>query len=525
MALAEIAQSTESKNDSRRSWMAGGMALVLIVAAVRLVVLLLAANRYGYFGDELYFLACGEHLDWGYVDQPPLIALAAWLVRHTIGTSLIAIHILPALCGSALIVLTGVIARELGAGRFGMFLSAVACMVALIYWPLNHLFTMNMFEPLLWMGCAYLVIRIVNTGNQKLWVWFGVLAGIGLENKYSMAIFGFGIVVGLILTRERRALAQKWIWIGGAIAFLIFLPNLLWNIHHHWPFIELMRNIRASGRDIQITPLGYIGRQIFFLNPLPFPIWLAGLLWFFFGREGRRYRTLGWAYAVSLVVMIVMGGKDYYLAPAYPMLFAAGAVAIERAFAKPMLAWARASCVIVLLVPTALLLPLGIPILPIQTFLRYQAKLPFKLPASEKAHARAVLPHHFAWNFGWEEMVASVAKVYNSLPPEERAKTAIFAENFGEAGAIDLLGPKYGLPKAISGHQNYWLWGPRNYTGESVIVVGSRPEGEREHFNHVQVVANLDNPLGAVWEQRSILLCRGLKWPLREIWPKVKNWD
>ncbi len=527
MSLTAVAPQVENNDRGWKAWAAGGgMSLVLALAAIRLLVLLLASNRYGYFGDELYFLACGQHLDWGYVDQPPLIALAAWLVRHTIGTSLIAIHILPALCGAALIVLTGVIARELGAGRFGMFLAALASMCALIYWPLNHLFTMNAFEPLLWMGGAYLVIRIINTGNQKLWLWFGVLAGIGLENKYSMAIFGFGIVAGLLLTRDRRALTQKWIWIAGAIAFLIFLPNLLWNINHHWPFVELMRNIRASGRDVQVSPLGYLGRQVFFLNPLAFPIWITGLLWFFFGREGRRYRVLAWAYAVSLVVMIAFGGKDYYLAPAYPMLFAGGAIAIERVFAKPRLTWARIAYPIILLVPTALLLPLGIPVLPVQTFLRFQEKLPFKLPADEKAHTKVALPHHFAWNFGWEEMVAAVAKVYNNLPPEERAKTAIIAGNFGEAGAIDLLGAKYGLPKAISGHQNYWLWGPRNYTGEIMIVIGSRAENERKHFDDVQIAATYDNPYGAIWEQRPILLCRQHgRWQLRKIWGEVKSWD
>lgn len=244
-----------------RRWLGSGLAVVLAITAAKLLLHLATASRYGYFGDELYFLACGEHLDWGYVDQPPLIALVAWLVRHTLGTSLLAVRLPSALAGAALTLLTGLLARELGGGRFAMGLSAAASALAFVYVVMHYLFTMNAYEPLFWTGCAFIVVRIVKTGDQKLWLWFGLIAGLGLQNKYSMAVYGLGLVVGVLLAPERRALRQPWIWLGGAVAALVFLPNLIWNVQHGWPFFELMRNIRASGRDVVLSPGDYVLRR------------------------------------------------------------------------------------------------------------------------------------------------------------------------------------------------------------------------------------------------------------------------
>jgi len=264
MSTGALSSDAPAEN---HGWLASGPALVWYIAGSVTLLQLLTANRYGYFGDEFYHMACGEHMAWGYVDQPPLIALLAWLTRTLLGTSLFSIRLLPALAGLLTIWLTGLMVHELGGGRFAQGLAALCSACAGIYLILDHLFTMNAFEPLFWMGCAYVVIRIVKTGNQKLWLWFGVIAGIGLENKYSMAVFGFGVVVGLLLTRERRAFADKWIWIGGLIAFVIFLPNLIWNVQHKFPFLELMHNIRASGRDLPFTPLGYIRAQVLMMTP------------------------------------------------------------------------------------------------------------------------------------------------------------------------------------------------------------------------------------------------------------------
>lgn len=519
----------EARADSppdRLCWPRHALALVAAIAVVRVVILLLGANRYGYFGDELYFLAASRHMALGFVDFPPLIAALAWILRHTTGDSLIALHAAGAMVGAATVYVTAMIARELGGGRFGIALACVGFMSAPVYWVLNHLFTMNMFESLLWMALAYVVIRIINTGNQRLWVWFGIFAGIGMWNKYSIAIFGFSIVAGLVLTEHRRALVKPWIWIGGAVALLIWLPNAIWQTQHGWPFLQFIHNVHASNRDVAHTPFTYFVSQIMMLLPTTFPLWFGGLCWLLWT---RKYRLLGIAYVVALAVMIVDKGKDYYLSPIYPLLFAAGAVALEQWVSRRKTNLARraaqAVAVLVLAIPMALLLPMFVPLLPVNSYLAYQAKVPFKMQATERAHALAKLPHYYAWDFGWNAMVDTVAKAWDSLPTDERSHAIIFAENFGEAGAIDMFGPKYGLPRSYSGHQNNWYWGPPPFAPQTYIIVGSDTNGERRHFGDVQVFAELNNPLGAVWENGPVLICRQPKFNLHEIWPQLKVWQ
>ncbi|MGH7416187.1 MAG: glycosyltransferase family 39 protein, partial [Candidatus Rokuibacteriota bacterium] len=374
--------------------------------------------------------------------------------------------------------LTGLLARELGGGRFAMGLSAVSSALAFVYVVTHYLFTMNAFEPLFWTLCALLLVRIVNTGDQRLWLWFGLVAGLGLQNKYSMAVYGLGLVVGTLLSSERSAFRQPWIWLGGLVAGLVFLPNVIWNVQHGWPFFELMRNIRASGRDIALSPIEYVLRQAFNMNPANLPIGLAGLGWLLVSARGRPFRPLGWAFVVALATFVLAKGKDYYLAPAFATLFAAGAVAIEGftsgAGWRP---WLRPALAALLAAVTLPFLPLGLPILPAERLVAYQERLGLTLPTTEKAHARAALPHHFAWQLGWDEMVGAVAAAYRALPADEQARAAVIGNNYGESGAIDLLGPKHGLPlKALGTHQSYWLWGPGDPGKDVLIVLGDRPE-------------------------------------------------
>jgi hypothetical protein len=499
-------------------------ALVLCITTAKFLVHLYAGRHYGYFVDELYYLACSRHLDWGYVDQPPLIAVITWLVRSLLGDSLPAIRFLPAVAGAAEVALTARIARELGGKRFAQGLAALAALVAPAILAADSLVTMNAFEPLFWMGCAYLFIRIVKTGNQKLWIWFGVLSGFGLENKYSMMIFGAGIVVGLLLTPERRSLARPWLWVGGAIAFLIFLPNLLWNIHRHFPFLEVHANIQRSGRDVPLGPLAFFAQEILTLLPLTLPIWLAGLWFFFFSKPGKPFRALGWAWVFTAAVIVTLSPRIYYLYPAFPVLFAGGSVMWESRLDRPRFTWVKLAYSALMVVAGALFSPLAVPVLPPETYIRYTKALHLEPPRIE-THRLGPLPQLYADQFGWEEMVATVARVYNRLPPEVRAKTAIFGGNYGQAGAIDLFGPKYGLPPAISGHQNYFFWGPRDYTGESMIVMAGRLEDLERRFASVEKVASVYHPYSMPYEHFDVFYCRGLCQPLKEIWPQVKNWD
>jgi hypothetical protein len=504
---------------------------VYLIALGYFAAHLATSTRYGYFRDALYYLACSEHLAFGYVDQPPLIAVLGWIARHTLGTSLPALLFWPALAGAARVVLTAAFARELGAKRFGTLLAAALGITPGVWWVIDHQFAMNGLEPLFWGGCAYVILRLIKTGNPKLWLAFGAIAGVGLENKYSIVVFAAALVAGLLLTRERKILFTPWILAGGAIAFLIFLPNLIWNIQHHWPFLELMHNVRATGKDITLPPARYLLQQIMMLNPVSFPFWFGGLLLYFFSREARSYRAFGWAFVITVAVFMATHGKDYYSAPAYVMLLSAGAVAAERLLtssrflAHPKLQVVlKPACFVWLILGVAPLLPLVLPVLPIDVFLRYQSHLPFEVPKTERSFVGATLPQYYADEFPWPGMVAAVARVYHSLTPDEQARTAIYGNNYGQAAAIDFFGPEYGLPKAISGHQNYFLWGPRNYTGEIVILIGE-PESEvRKEFDSVTVAATLENPYAFRYETQPVLLCRGLKFDLQSGWPGTKNW-
>jgi 4-amino-4-deoxy-L-arabinose transferase-like glycosyltransferase len=366
-------QTVVAPQTGRTRLAVSGTVLVLTIAGVVLALQLAAGWRYGHLGDELYFMACAEHLDWGYVDQPPLIALVAWLTRHLLGTSVFAVHVIPAIAGAAVVWLTGLLAREMGGSRFAQALAALCTACAGVYLAMGHLFTMNVFEPLFWMGCAWLLLRIINTKNKRLWLWFGVLAGLGLENKYSMAFFAIGLIVGVALTRHRGQLLSKWFWMGALIAFLIFVPNLVWNIRHHWPFLELMHNIKASGRDVILSPVAYVVAQIMQMNPATFLVWLRGCAWLFFARKGSAYRCVGWAFVVLLGTMIVLHGKDYYAAPVYAMLFAAGAIAIDDAARNRWLGWLRFAVPVLILALTVLILPLVVPVLPVEQLTTYWA--------------------------------------------------------------------------------------------------------------------------------------------------------
>jgi len=502
----------------------GAGAIVLAIAACKLLVHLYAGRHYGYFVDELYYLACSRHLDWGYVDQPPLIALLTWLWRSVLGQSLPALRLLPAMAGVVEVVLTALIARQLGGQRFAQALAAITALVAPAILGGDGLLTMNAFEPLFWMGCAYLLIRLIDTKNTKLWIWFGVLAGLGLENKYSMLIFGAGLVLGLLLSSERSLLRSRWLWAGGAIAFLIFLPNLIWNVQHHFPFLELQANIRANRRDVPLGALAFFQQEILLMNPLALPIWLGGLWFYFRARAGRPFRAIGWAWIFTAAVIVILSPRVYYLFPAFPVLFAGGGVLWEQLLARPKLGWLKLAYPALMVAAGALLAPLAIPLLPPETYIRYTKTIGLEQPRIEN-HQLGPLPQIFADQFGWDEMAATVARVYNALPADVRARTAIFAQTYGQAGAIDLFGPKYGLPPAISGHQSYFLWGPRDYTGESMIVMDDQQQDLEALFASVKKVAHVEHPYSMPYQHFDVFYCRGMHPPLAELWPRLRRWN
>lgn len=488
---------------------------VLLVCLLYAALHLAAIDSYGWFRDELYYIACGEHLAFGYVDHPPLVALVA-RVTQLLGGSLFVTRLPSVLAGMAVIWLCGSTARELGGGRWAQAIAALCALVAPVYLFLFHILSMNSFDILFWTLGAWIVARIASGGDPRLWLLFGLVCGLGLQNKHSLLFFGFGVFAGLLLTPERRHFRERWIWIGGAIAALLALPHVIWQAAHGWPTAEFARNAMAF-KNVALSPLAFFAEQVMQMHPLTFPVWLAGLVWLF----RSRYRVLAWAYVAAFLVLVSQSSKAYYLAPAYPPLFAAGAVAIEGWVRRPAL---RLLVPVLLLAGGAATAPLTLPILSVEQFTRYARALGIGMSAGER-HEMGALPQHYADMHGWEEMVAEVARVHRSLPPEERAKAGIYGQNYGEAGAVDLLGRKYGLPKASSGHNNYYFWGPQG-SGDPLIIIGGDPEDHRQAFEDVRQAGTIRCGLCMPYENNQpVWIARGLKAPIDQVWPMTRHYD
>jgi Dolichyl-phosphate-mannose-protein mannosyltransferase len=507
---------------------AGGLGIVVLVAAVKLLIHLVTTGSFGYsyFIDELYYLACARHLAWGFVDMPPLFPAIVAAVHATLGDSLLAVRLLPALAGAALVLMTGWMARDLGGRRFAQGIAALAVLVAPIWLALHSIDTMNALEQLFWTGCAWIVLRIVRDDRPQLWLLFGAVAGLGMLDKHSMAFFGVAVAAAVLLTRERRALRSPWLWLGALLAGVTFLPNLVWVVQHHFPHFEMLANVKREGRDVALNPLQFLAQQVLLMNPLTLPLWLGGLAWLLFDREGRRYRVLGIAWLGVMAEMLLLDGRPYYPAPAYPMLLAAGGVALEGWLAAPL--WRRWRAVkpvyaALLALSGAVLAPLFTPLLPPETLIRYSRAIGMSQPRIEN-HLLGPLPQLMADRFGWKEMAEEVARIYRSLPPADRARAAIFGQNYGQAGAIDLFGPALGLPPAISGHLTYYLWGPHGYTGDVMIVLDDeRPTLERL-FRSVELAGHVHHPYSMPYQHFDVFVCRGPRQSLAALWPRIKRY-
>jgi hypothetical protein len=494
---------------------------VPLIAASVVALHLFTATRYGIFRDELYYIACARHLGAGYVDHPPLIAWITWGVLHTLGSSLLALRLLPALASGALVWMTAAIAREWGGGRNAQWLAALAIVPVPIYLILQHWLTMNAFEPLCWLGILWAVSRMALRKDPRYWLAAGALVGLGLENKYSVLLLVAGVIAGLLLTPERRWLKSPYFLAAAVVATLLFLPNLLWLMHHGFPFLEFERHSRESGSRILRGPISFLLDQALIMNPVLAPLWLAGLVWLF-TKQARAIRFVGFAAAFVVAALLLLQAKNYYASPIYPALFAAGAIAAERLFAGR--AWLHRAYATAIVLSGCALAPLVMPILSVEQFLAYHRFLHGFTPVVFEDQPERPLPMYFADEFGWEEMTRRTAEVFDRLSPRERSKTAIFANDYGQAAAIDFFGPRYGLPASISKAETFWLWGPRQYDGTSVIVLGSDGRGDREHFRLVEAVGSVDSQYARADERFTIFLCKDIYPPLPVLWPRIKAW-
>lgn len=485
---------------------------------------LFTAQGYGIFRDEMYYLACGEHLAWGYVDQPPLIALVAWLVSHTIGTSMVAIRAVPALCAGLMVLLTAQISAEFGGRRLAQWTSALAVVLAPIYLSLLTIFSMNAMDLAIWSAISLVLIRILRTGNSRLWLLFGALAGIGLENKVSVLFLCFGLTVGLLVTRQWRLALDRYLWMGAAIAVVIFAPHVLWQISHDWPTAEFIRNATAD-KNVAYAPMQFIGRQINMMNPVAFPLWLAGLVYLFIAQHLKAYRCFAWAYVAILALMTSQNAKPYYMAAIYPVLFAAGSAWVERLQSRPRLGWLGPAVLIIITLTGGLIAPLAKPLLPVDQYVAYAAALGEEPGTSERKQLDR-LPQFFADMHGWQQLAETVAQVFHALPAEDQQLACIYAQNYGEAAAIDHFGPALGLPQAVAGHNSYWLWGPGPCQAQVLIIIGGRLEDHLNAFEEVGEAGFFDCQDCMPYEDEQIIwVARKPRADFGDIWQRVKHYD
>jgi 4-amino-4-deoxy-L-arabinose transferase-like glycosyltransferase len=487
---------------------------------------------YGYFRDEFYYIACGRHLAWGYVDHGPIVALQARIATTLFGRSLAGIRLLSALAGAARVFLTGLLAWSIGGKRPAQALAMIACLVAPIYLGLDSYLSMNSCESLFWMTAVLALILMLRRGLESpsltLWLLWAVACGLGLLNKPSMTFFLTALLIGILLTPARRLLANRYAALGIALMILIALPNLLWQIHNHWPTLEFLHNGRVENKNIALNPLALIAQQIVVLQPVSVLIWAAGLVYLLRNPAAKPYRWLGFTYLIFLAIMMALHAKDYYIAPIYPILFAAGGIAWENRFAASAAVqrqriYAFPILETILLAAAILFLPLSLPILRPPTYIVYAKALHMGNVGNSETESSGPLPQFYADRFGWQEEVDQVTRIYNSLSPQDRAQAAILCSNYGEAGAIDFLG--HGLPPAISGHNNYFLWGPHGATGEVVIAISAgNPDDFKQYYDQVEIAGRMDTPYSMPFEHRNIYLLRHRKSPLAADWPDFKHY-
>ncbi|HEX4959456.1 MAG TPA: glycosyltransferase family 39 protein [Thermoanaerobaculia bacterium] len=494
---------------------------------VKLVLHLATAGGYGYFRDELYYLACADHPAFGYVDHPPLSILVLKVWTAVFGTSLLSIRSVAALAGALTVLVIGLLARRMGGGRLAQQMAMLAALCAPMELALDNYFSMNSLDLLAWAVAAYLLADLLLTEEPSLrqWAIFGAVLGLGLQNKISVLWLGAGVAAGLVLTGRRRLLATPGLWLAGIVAGVIFLPYVLWNGAHDFPTLEFMRNATAV-KMLHHSLFEFAWEQVHAIGFAALLLGLGGLLWLLLAPRAKPLRPLGAAFAAVWLFLALSGtSRASYPAAAYAWVFAAGGVALAEISSRPLRRIVTGLLALGLVGFGVVAAPFVIPVLPVESFVRYQQALGEK-PGTEERKTMGDLPQQWADRQGWPEIVDAFESAWKALPPEERGTAVIFASDYGVAGAIDHFGPARGLPKAISGHVNYWLWGPRGATGNVVIVQSNDEARLRASFTSVELHGRTacgrcmpyENGVG-VW------ICRGPKAPLAVMWPRVKNFS
>ena len=499
-----------------------GRVRVSLLAAVSAFLIHLVCNpHYGFFGDELYFIICGRHPQWNYVDQPPIAPLLA-AASQVFGPSLVLLRALPAFFAAAGIYVSCLLVTEFGGAAYAQVLSAIVVFFLPVLTDFGMKVSPDMVGLWSWPLLTLWIVRLTKGANARLWIAIGALMGVSILSKYSVLFFVGALLVGLLFTPERRILYSRWFVLGGFLAALIALPSFLWQVHYGYPMLELLRAVQ-QGKNMIVGPLGYLGQQLLISGFLA-PFWIIGLIWFFF-RPNLRF--LAYTYVLLIAIMIALHGKHYYPANVYPYLIAAGCVQIENWTGElRRTRWAIAATAVLL---GLVFFPVVMPVLPEAWLVSYYKELHSFLQISRESietehRVRGQLPTDFASMHGWRELTAIVERVYEELPPNDRKQAVVLVQNYSEAAAIEFLSnPR--LP-VISGHNQYFLWGPRGYSGDVLICVGDNCDSAVRYFRTCSLEARLEAP----WIQPSeydipVMVCRGIQRPLLELWPLAKFYN
>ncbi|MEA2718346.1 MAG: hypothetical protein QOJ39_210 [Candidatus Eremiobacteraeota bacterium] len=494
--------------------------IALGLGAAVFVLRLPLANRYDVFRDELYFIVCGRHPSFGYVDQPPLVPLLA-AAFYGLGHQTWLLRVPALLAAAALVWLTVRFVRLLGGGDAAAWTAGIMAAAAPMFLGMFATFNTTVFEPLAWTAVAYALARAAILDDRRALLWAGIVTGLAMEAKYAIPSWLIALGAGLVLTPERRLLARRELWLGFAMAVIIALPSIAWQAANGWPFAELVR--AAGDKNVIVSPVAFIANQIFVMNPLFAPIWIAGIIAPFAWRNLAPARFIAIAFVVVTAILIASHGKDYYLSAAYPPLFALGAAAFERVVRRTAV---RAAYLTAAVAFSAVAAPIALPILPPQTLIAYMQHLHLAPAQTERSFAGTALPQEFADQLGWHDYVRQVGTAWTSLPPDVRAHTSVLVDNYGEAAAIDVYGAPYGLPPALSGHNQYYLWAQRGQPATDLLRVQNNPERLRRYCTNVRILGTTSSPYAMAYENgKTIAYCQALHPPLSQIWPNLKNYN
>ena len=537
-AYRNIPSKKQSRDPERENTWRSAFLVGSVFAAIKLVIhiaLNLRAQHVGYgmFRDELYYIVCGRRLAWGYLDNQPLIAVLARISDSLFGHEhLWAFRMMPSIAGAIKVLLTALLTRALGGRRVAQILAMILVIGSPEYLGIDTFFSMNTLEPVFWMTAMLAIIEIakleVGSSGKALpawWIVFGAAGGLALETKLSGAFFLICLLLGLLLTSQRRVLRSPWAAVGTALLLLIELPNLLWQWHRQFPSVQWLVAASHEGKDVVLSPLAFLWQQILVMIPFYAIFWIGGMLWLLLHVSARRFRFAGWTGFLFLGLMMALHAKVYYVVPIYPLLYAAGCVCcfqlMPRTLKWQALALAYGS---VFALAAWYWMPVVLPLVPPSEYSSWERRLNFR-PAETENFKKSPLPQLLADMSSWPEFVRQVAVAYNRLPPDVRSRTGIYCGNYGEASALDVYGGQYGLPPAISGHQTYWFWGPRGQLRDTMLVVGQTREDVGKAFRNVQSIGEIDTPYAMPFENGDhIWLAEGMNRSPDLIWPATKNW-